>query len=239
MKLKEGEVLQVKSDTLMHDLFNSSDMNAIEWVVMQILECSYEDIHGKVSVGNVRLTRTNKKEKNKQVYCRDRVQNLPEESADVIVLGSGAAGIMAAITVAQQGLKCVVLEKGTDSSASNAAKAGGPALADTKLQEKEEATVTVEQLYGHMYRFTRGTVNAGLLHHALEKGKDVEQIFSNCGIEMELLPDTYGVGFRARHLFKCFGKNRWQPLVDYLESQNGRVYFKQCGKFEVIEIMTD
>lgn len=65
MKLKEGEVLQVKSDTLMHDLLNSSDMNAIEWVVMQILECSYEDIHGKVSVGNVRLTRTNKKEKNK------------------------------------------------------------------------------------------------------------------------------------------------------------------------------
>lgn len=65
MKLKQGEVLQVKSDTLMHDLLNSSDMNAIEWVVMQILECSYEEIHGKVSVGNVRLTRTNKKEKNK------------------------------------------------------------------------------------------------------------------------------------------------------------------------------
>jgi len=65
MKLKEGEVLQVKSDTLMHDLLNSSDMNAIEWVVMQILECSYEEIHGKVSVGNIRLTRTNKKEKNK------------------------------------------------------------------------------------------------------------------------------------------------------------------------------
>ena len=65
LNLKEGEVLQVKSDTLMHDLLNSSDMNAIEWVVMQILECSYEEIHGKVSVGNVRLTRTNKKEKNK------------------------------------------------------------------------------------------------------------------------------------------------------------------------------
>ena len=40
-------------------------MDTIEWLVMQLLECSYEDIHGKVSVGNIRLTRTFKKEKTK------------------------------------------------------------------------------------------------------------------------------------------------------------------------------
>ena len=62
---EKDELLQVRSDILFHDLFNKEDMDTIEWLVMQLLECSYEDIHGKVSVGNIRLTRTFKKEKTK------------------------------------------------------------------------------------------------------------------------------------------------------------------------------
>lgn len=66
-KLKENEVLQVRSDTLMHDLINEKEMDTIEWLVMQILDCSYEDIHGNVIVNNIRLPRTNRKERNKYV----------------------------------------------------------------------------------------------------------------------------------------------------------------------------
>ena len=62
---EKDELLQVRSDILFHDLFNKEDMDTIEWLVMQLLECSYEDIHGKVSVGNIRLTRTFRKEKTK------------------------------------------------------------------------------------------------------------------------------------------------------------------------------
>ena len=162
------------------------------------------------------------------VYCEDRVKKPLKEEADILVLGGGAAGMMAAIAAVKQGLTCIVLEKGADCSAGNAAKAGGPALAGTKLQAQENAILTVDELYQHMYRFTRGTVNAGLLRRALEKGYLVEQIFSECGVEMELLPDTYGVGFRARHFFRCFGRKRWQPLVEYLESRNSAVYFNHC-----------
>ncbi len=169
------------------------------------------------------------------VYCQERVHNIPEETADIVVLGAGAAGMMAAITAAKQGLSCIVLEKGVDCAVSNASKAGGPALAGTKLQEKEKVSLTVDELYQHMYGFTRGTVNAGLLRCALEKGHLVEEIFSECGIEMELLPDNYGVGFRARHFFKCFGKKRWQPLVEFLERESGKVYFGQCAQQLVFE----
>lgn len=42
-------------------------MDTIEWTVMQILECSYEDIHGKVKVCNTKLERQNIKEKRKYV----------------------------------------------------------------------------------------------------------------------------------------------------------------------------
>ena len=74
--LKENEVLQVRSDRLFHDLFNKEMMNTLEWTVMQILGCSYESIHGKVSVGNIRLTNTNQKERTKYV---DLIVELGEE----------------------------------------------------------------------------------------------------------------------------------------------------------------
>lgn len=50
-------------------------------------------------------------------------------TADAVILGSGAAGMMAAMVIAQSGYSCVILEKGKNIAASNASRAGGPALA--------------------------------------------------------------------------------------------------------------
>ena len=137
---------------------------------------------------------------------------------DVIIIGSGAAGMMAAWKAARAGLSCAVLEKGNSILSSNAARCGGPALADTRLQEKEAATVTVERLFTYMYEFSRGTVHAGLLRNAIAKGREVETALQEAGIEMMLLEDTYGVGFRARHFFLTPVQQRWQQLQNLLES---------------------
>lgn len=66
-KYLEGELLQIKSDIIFHDLFNEQEMNTLEWTVMQILECSYEDIHGKVRIKNSRLSNINPSERTKNV----------------------------------------------------------------------------------------------------------------------------------------------------------------------------
>ena len=65
--LKDDEVLEVKSDILFHDMFNSEDMDTLEWTVMMILDKPYEEIHGNVEVNNIRLTRVSKDEKPKYV----------------------------------------------------------------------------------------------------------------------------------------------------------------------------
>lgn len=65
--LKDNEVFQVRSDRLFHDLFNGHEMNTIEWTVMQILNKSYEEIHGRVTVGDSRLTNMSKNDKQKFV----------------------------------------------------------------------------------------------------------------------------------------------------------------------------
>ena len=44
--VKQDELLEVRYDRLFHDLINEKEMKTVEWIVMQILKCKYEDIHG-------------------------------------------------------------------------------------------------------------------------------------------------------------------------------------------------
>ena len=67
MENKKNEILQVRSDILFHDLFNENDMSLLEWTASQILECDVSKVKGKVRVINIRLPRTNKKERSKYV----------------------------------------------------------------------------------------------------------------------------------------------------------------------------
>ena len=67
MEKKKNAILQIRYDKLFHDLFNENDMSLLEWTASQILECDVSEVKGKVSVLNIRLPRTNKKERIKYV----------------------------------------------------------------------------------------------------------------------------------------------------------------------------
>ena len=87
--LEKGKLLPVKSDTLFHDLFNEHDITTLEWVVSKILDCKYEEIKWKVKVNNIRLTRVNKKERNKYV---DLIVEYQDEKI-IIELNNNFGGI--------------------------------------------------------------------------------------------------------------------------------------------------
>lgn len=148
---------------------------------------------------------------------------MEKRKIQLVVVGSGAAGIMAALSAAYAGVSCVILEKGASLASSNGSRAGGPALADTVIQERENETVTVDKLFSHMYGFSNGTVNAGLLHRAVSSGRRVEALLQESGVEMYLWQDAYGLGFRARHFFKENGLKRWQPLADSFQKLGGQI----------------
>ena len=82
---KKNELLDVRSDRLFHDLFNENEISTIEWVAMQILECSHEDIEGKVTIGNIRLPNTSKKGREKYV---DLIIKLSDEEQILIELNN-------------------------------------------------------------------------------------------------------------------------------------------------------
>ena len=78
--LKRDELLEIRGDRIFHDLFNENEMDTIEWIVMKILDCRYEDIHGNVSVGNIRSTNMMKDDKEKYL---DLVVNYHNQIIDI------------------------------------------------------------------------------------------------------------------------------------------------------------
>lgn len=146
---------------------------------------------------------------------------------DAVVVGCGAAGIMAALTLQAGGANTYLLEKGMSCGVSNGCMAGGPALAETRVQEAEDATVSVQTLYECEYGFSRGTVDGALLRKCVEQGERVVSNFMDNGVNMGLRVDAYGMGFRARHNFlneegvQVSGPDRFQPLVNRFTADGG------------------
>ena len=63
--LKEDEILEIRGNRIFKDMFNEYEMDTIEWLVMKILDCKYEDIHGKVKVGGNESPSLSKDDKGK------------------------------------------------------------------------------------------------------------------------------------------------------------------------------
>ena len=158
-----------------------------------------------------------------------------EESADVVVVGCGAAGIMAALTTQEAGLSTIVLEKGPTCYTANGAMAGGPALAETPMQEAEGKTVSVKTLYESLYNFAHGTVNGELLRKCVQAGVRVYNNFVDNGVPFGRLVDAYGVGYYARHMFGASRDQRFGPLADKIEAGGGKVEVNR----EAIKLIKD
>ena len=162
--------------------------------------------------------------------------------AEAVVIGCGAAGLQAALVLAAAGKKTVLLEKGATCGTANGAVAGGPALAETRVQAEEGATVSAQTLYECEYGFSRGTVNGSLLRKCTDQGERVVSNFIDNGVNMDLRIDAYGMGFRARHRFlnadksaQIAGPGRFQPLVDKFVADGGEFFTDR----EAVQLIKD
>lgn len=142
---------------------------------------------------------------------------------DTVIAGAGAAGLMAAIELGKNGKKVLVLEKGKTPAVSNFARAGGPAAAETDLQNRINVPLNAEVLYKHMSGWAHHTVNEALLKDVIACTGTAVNYIEQAGIEMELIPDTYGVGFRARHIIKTRAKERAEFLSKMVQELGGEI----------------
>jgi len=159
---------------------------------------------------------------------------------EALVVGCGAAGLQAALTLTAAGVKTIMLEKGGSCGVSNGSIAGGPALANTRVQIAEGAVVSEELLFKAQYGFSNGTINAPLMRKCVAAGERVVSNFMDNGVNMGLRKDAYGVGFRARHNFanlegkQMKGVDRFGLPVEKFEADGGKLI---CNREAVHPVM--
>ena len=155
--------------------------------------------------------------------------------ADVVIVGAGAAGLQAAYQLTKEGKAVIILEKGGSAAVTNFALCGGPTACETKLQEEAGCPVSLEQIFTHMYNFSNGSVNGKLLKKVLACTGEAINTMSDLGIPMVVKEDTYGVGFRGRHMFLTGGEERVKPITDAIEAAGGQFIYFAEGKSILME----
>lgn len=111
----------------------------------------------------------------------------PDENyeADVVVVGSGASGFMAAVSAAKEGAKVIVLEKGSSVAAVNGIKVSGPFGVGTRTLEERGTTLTVDDAFYHVMNYSHWTPNPPLAKKCLETSKDSINLLNDLGYQFK------------------------------------------------------
>ena len=107
--------------------------------------------------------------------------------AELVVIGAGAAGMMAAHVAAKNGVKVTLLEKGADFSAPNGFQVSGPFAVETDVLKNKEGgtTLTVDDVFDHVMKYSHWTPNPALMRRCLETSKDAVAELSEVGYEFQ------------------------------------------------------
>lgn len=107
--------------------------------------------------------------------------------ADIVVVGCGASGFMAALRAAKGGAKVVVLEKGANMSAPNGIYVSGPfgVGSETLKNKPGGTTLTVDDAFYHVMEYTHWTPNPALMRRCLETSKDAIGQLADIGYTFE------------------------------------------------------
>ena len=107
--------------------------------------------------------------------------------ADIVVIGCGGAGFMAAITAGWQGKKVIAIEKAGSVAGVNGIKVSGPFAVRTSVLEAKEGgtTLDVDEVFQHVMAYTHWTPNPALMHRCLDESKNAVAQLLKVGYQMK------------------------------------------------------
>lgn len=107
--------------------------------------------------------------------------------ADLVIVGVGAAGFMAANVAAKKGLKVIAVEKGGSVAAVNGIKVSGPFAVETEVLKNKEggSTLVVDDAFYHVMEYTHWTPNPLLMRRCLEESKNAVAELQEIGYEFQ------------------------------------------------------
>ena len=158
-----------------------------------------------------------------------------EDSAKVVVVGGGAAGMMAAIKLAQNGVDVLVIEKGATIGVANGWNCGGPMASNTSIQKAEGVTVTDEMLFNDLTEDAYLTSDSRLLRRVIARTGEAVELQLSTGLSMFLRPDNYGAGYRSRHGYNGQKSDRHAFIEGAYAKAGGRLMCETAGESLIME----
>ncbi|HEY2271400.1 MAG TPA: 3-oxosteroid 1-dehydrogenase, partial [Jatrophihabitantaceae bacterium] len=115
---------------------------------------------------------------------------MARDEYDVVVVGSGAAGMAAALTAANRGLRTVVLEKAAHFGGSTARSGGGVWIPNNEVLERDGVTDTPDAARSYLHSIVGDAVAPERIDTYLERGPQaLAFLLANSPLRMQWVPD--------------------------------------------------
>ncbi len=154
------------------------------------------------------------------------------EEYDVIVVGSGAAGMVAALTAAHQGLSAVVIEKAAHFGGSTARSGGGVWIPNNEILKRDGVTDTADAARTYLHTIIGDVVAPERIDTYLDRAPEMLSfVLQNTPLEMcwvpgysDYYPETPGGRPGGRSIEpKPFDAKKLGPDMPGLEPAYGKV----------------
>ena len=126
------------------------------------------------------------------------------EDADVVVVGLGVSGIMAAVGAADGGAKVIAVEKVASLANTNATKTTGAWVVGSREEKKYKGALTKEEAFKHLMEGTRNEMNAQTTSVILDRGGDAMNLLLDAGMKFMFAfanPEAKDMLSRGGHIF--------------------------------------
>ncbi len=154
-----------------------------------------------------------------------------EYNTDLVIVGSGTAGLTAAAYAAQNGIKTIVLEKLANTGGQLSVIEGTYAV-DSSLQHNEMVGLTREKSFEETMEYAGWKANPALVKRIIDTSADNYQWMIDSGIAMgPLITDTVD-GHRVYHTYANHapGPQAIGVLTDIIDKNGGKILTETPGK---------
>ncbi|MCR4435912.1 MAG: FAD-dependent oxidoreductase [Clostridiales bacterium] len=152
-----------------------------------------------------------------------------ELTADVCVIGSGAAGTSAAVEAAEAGKKVIVLEKLATPGGNSAIGAQGLLATDSSLQAKAGYKTTTDDVFQEWMTFTHWKADAAIVREYLElSGSTVDWLMQR-GVDLVMTPNVQRTHvLQTYHGYADFSKRveYFKKLLAIVEKNGGQIMYE-------------